>query len=562
LVVSGAINIVGAPVSSGNALIDNGPGSLPTFGPMSVGVSGGIASSNLDVVVFSNSNGVSFGLNGSTLTASVAAQTSVSFANSNGVSFGLNAGTLTASVATAGGGIALSAGTQSASTGSMVFANSNGVTFGMSLSSQITASYTVPAAQTGLSGLQVSNTTYSSGTVTFQNANGVSFGSSGANGISASYTVPSTAGLISAISVSAGTTSGSLGSIVFSNSNGISFGLNGSTVTGSVATSLTNINVSAGTTSNNLSAITFSNSNGVSFGLNGSTLTGSIVLQSNQSEGNYALGNTFGQSSSSSMDARSQSVSALGALSVGFSASAMVLSAPATSSLVGTNGISVSSAGSTISVLLTTANNLFAPYDDAVIAPQQVGNGSFLLDPQPFPNLQFDRVLLPIYNTNSSLSSGSHSISIYFGLYSRNASTLSLVASASGSTAVTHSGTLGSYSLYSGVRNFTLGMTTTITAGDYWMGFGSRTSSGGADGSYSNMALNQGYFSDAVLSGTYGYAAAFGSSLNSTNQMILGQGYFSASTAGIPSSIAFSQINGTASNAGNMQAVAFASGTV
>lgn len=91
----------------------------------------------------------------------------------------------------------------------------------------------VGGAQTGISGIQVSNTTYTVGTVTFQNANGISFGSSGVNGISASYTVPSTAGLISAVNVSAGTTSGNLTALTLANANGISFGLNAGTVTAS-----------------------------------------------------------------------------------------------------------------------------------------------------------------------------------------------------------------------------------------------------------------------------------------------------------------------------------------
>lgn len=58
------------------------------------------------------------------------------FSNSNGVSFGFNGNTLTASVAA--GGIAIVAGTQTATSGSVVFSNSNNVSFGMSNSSVIT----------------------------------------------------------------------------------------------------------------------------------------------------------------------------------------------------------------------------------------------------------------------------------------------------------------------------------------------------------------------------------------------------------------------------------------
>lgn len=126
-----------------------------------INVSAGAASNLLSKITFSNANHVSFGLNASTLTASyaldvragVATGTAanslslLSFADSNGVSFGLSAGTITASVSPSGG------------------------------------------AQTGISGIQVSNATFTSGTVTFQNANGISFGSSSTNGVSISHTL-------------------------------------------------------------------------------------------------------------------------------------------------------------------------------------------------------------------------------------------------------------------------------------------------------------------------------------------------------------------------------------
>jgi hypothetical protein len=80
------------------------------------------------------------------------------------------------------------------------------------------------------------------------------------------------------VNFSAGTTSNNLTQVSFSNGSNVTFGLNGGTITASVATSLTNINISAGTTSNNLSAVTFSNAGNVSFGLAGSVMTASANL--------------------------------------------------------------------------------------------------------------------------------------------------------------------------------------------------------------------------------------------------------------------------------------------
>lgn len=174
------------------------------------------------------------------------------------------------------GGVAVSAGTNSFSSGTINFSNANGVTFGMDAASNLTASVSPSAANLALSaGTQSVN----SGTINFANSNGISFGMSGSSQITASYTVPSTTGLLS------------------------------------------NINVSAGTTSNNLSALTFSNSNGISFGLNASTLTASYTVptQTNQTLGLYASSNTTGASSSSTYDARSLSMEFLGNISGGWS---------------------------------------------------------------------------------------------------------------------------------------------------------------------------------------------------------------------------------------------------
>ena len=74
--------------------------------------------------------------------ASSVSSGTVVFSNSNNVSFGMSGSTITASAGAAGGGgVAISAGSQSVSTGTVSFANSNGITFGMSGSSRITASF-------------------------------------------------------------------------------------------------------------------------------------------------------------------------------------------------------------------------------------------------------------------------------------------------------------------------------------------------------------------------------------------------------------------------------------
>jgi hypothetical protein len=221
----------------------------------------------------------------------------------------------------------------------------------------------------------------------------------------------------------------------------------------------------------------------------------------------------------------------------------------------GSGGISIG--GSTGSIIISASpkvtRNGFNPYPDYVHTISQQGQGTLILDPEDFPDFVFDRAIIPIYNTNSSNSSGSHTLSFWIGLYSKNNSTLSLHASASRSAALTHSGTQGVYASFSGMRHFSIGWTTTITEGQYWIGFLSRTTSGGANGTYSNVMLTQ--------MGT-NFLGHFSSSHNTTYQWTLGQGIYTVTTSGMPGSIGFSELRGSDSAIFRAQKVLFASGTV
>jgi len=696
-----------------------------------------------------------------------------------------------------GGSVNFSAGTTSQNLTNVVFSNSNGVSFGLN-GSTITASVAAAGgAQTGISGIQVSDNTFTSGTVTFRNANGISFGSSGANGISASYTVPSTAGLISAINLSAGTTSNNLSAVTFSNANGVSFGLDGSTVTGSIATSLTNIRVSAGTTSNLLSALTFANANNFSFGLNASTITGSytvptvtnssmtvsdaatsgtlarlaftnlngvtlslstgaggshtivgshnaltsqsnqalsgsngsftfqtatfgssngmhfyttngslvgsytvptitnsswtvsdsatsltisrlaftnsngitmtlstaagaatviashngITSQTNQQMTMFATGNTTqsstGTTNASSLIFRGEGLASIGITGgsvvvsvpagapspVNFSAGAssdnlgsvvfsnsngvsfglngstitasvnagggggigagvstfgntagstgtittgnlilvgsgpislsqstgaagsnatITINGPATSSLVGSAPLSVSTNGSTISVYGVPYYTHFNPNDKEEMVAGQHGQATLHVQPITAPAFQFDRAVFPVNFSAATNSTGTYTMSMWLGLYTKNASTLSLMHSSSTTQAITHSGTASSNTVV-GPKLFTLGWTTTVSAGNYYMGVISRTTSGGANASISQFLVSQ---PNSNFSGLFGVVS------NDSNQLTLGNGYYTASTTQMPNSIGFSQLNGTASMVRRAPLAYFQSGTV
>lgn len=364
---------------------------VPSVTNSSATISAGTTSGTLNNLVFSNSNSVSFGLNAGTITATVSypAQTAYVFSNSNGITFGTNASTVTASYTVpsiTNSSFTFSAGTRSETVSQLVFSNSNGVSFGFTggtATATVKTDYQSSNANYLTSqssqALSAGNGSFTFQTATFADSNGISF-STGTQGIFATVKTDyqsSNAGYLTSQSSQA--ISGANGSftfqtVTFANSNGVSFstGTQGffatvktdyqtsgaylTTAMLSNAATISNINLSAGTTSNNLSALVLSNSNNVSFGLNGSTITATATFsQSNQTVGLYALGNTT-QNSSTTLDARTLSLNALGAMTAGFSNGSIQLSAPATSSLSATGIVSISVNGSTISIGAAQSN--------------------------------------------------------------------------------------------------------------------------------------------------------------------------------------------------------------
>lgn len=679
-------------------------------------ISAGGATASLGTVVFSNSNGISFGVAGQTVTAShngltsqsnqavsadngsVAFQT-VSFSNANGVSFSTAAGP--AIVASHNGLTSQSSQVVSGSNGSFTFqtihlSNANGISFGTSAGPAITASYTVPTVTNSSWTVSDSVTSGTVARLAFTNLNGVTLTLSTTTGGSHTL-VGSHNGLTSQSNQNVTAANGGFAfqTLSFSNANGFAWSTSaGSAIVGSYTVpTVTNSSwtVSDNATSGTVARLAFTNINGItlslSTGANGShTIAGShngITSQTNQSLGVYAVGNTTGQSSSSTHDARTLSIDGAGIISVGWSNSTFRISAtqsnqafsaaggasafqtlsfsdnsnvsftntngalavasvrgslyavsnttqstslsynlsalsfhgagiasvgvsngsvivsvpagggagdggvfagvstmgntagstgtvstgnfvlvgsnltlsqstgaagshatvtilaPATSSLSATGQVSISVNGSTISIGVPGFTfSQFAPFDEAEGVLANQGQATLHFHPVAFPNIQHDRLALRVFWSNSSNSTGSVTISNWFGIYTKNASTLSLLSSTSTTNAITFSGTGGNHSLQAGQRLLTVPWTNTITAGEYWAACINRTTSGGTNGSYSQLLAQQ------VASN---FSGIFGAASNATLQRRLGQGVYTASTSGLPNSVAFSQINGTGS---------------
>jgi hypothetical protein len=268
------------------------------------------------------------------------------------------------------------------------------------------------------------------------------------------------------------------------------------------------INVSAGASSNNISNLVFSNSNGVSFGLNGNTITATV-------EGGGGGGGIDISAGASSAN--------LG--SVVFSNS---------------NNVSFGLNGSTITATAGGQETLsyYNPNDGYIQVAAQIGQSSLQFQPAQFPDVQFDRVAIPINYSNATNSSGTVTVSMYFGVYTRNASTLSLLSNISTAQVVTNSGTVGSYTQLSGMRLMTIPFTGTFTEGQYYIGIGSRTAAAAGTATISNFVLSQ---INTNFLGIFGVGSA------ASVQYTRGLGVYSATFTSLPASVAFSQIQGTAS---------------
>lgn len=547
---------VGNTTQSSSGTIPGSALSVRGSGIVSVGVSNGsLVVSAPDAVDFTQLS-VGFSTGGNTAGDTGLMTGRVVFAGGANITLSgsTNGGSQTISIVggAGGGGVAISAGTQSVSTGTMVFSNSNNISFGMSGSSRITASYNF--------NVSAGTTSNNLNSLSFSNGSGVSFGlNAGTLTASVAAQTNQTVGLYASSQTTGQSSSTTVDarSLSVRGAGGVSVGYSAGEliISGGAGGGVTPV-VSANNGSYSFTTLSFSNANGVSFGTSaGSAITASVAAQTNQTIGVYASSNTTAQSSSNTVDARSFTHRGMGGVSVGMSGNELIVSAPATSSLSATGAVSISVNGATISIGAPAASTAagYFPYADLPLTTAQVGQGSLLLDPQSFPNVSFDRIFIPISYANSSNSTGSHTISYWVGVYSRNASTLSLVVSGSYSRAVTGSGTVGSYSNNSGMRHIHVSTTSSLSEGKYWIGLVSRSSSAGADATFGNIVVNN--LSNA-------FVGFFGSPSNATYQMTLGQGFYSATTSGMPSSIAFSEINGSVANAMRQQAVLFGSNTV
>lgn len=561
---------------------------------------GGSTAAQSTTIAFSNSNGVSFGLNGGTMTASVATNYqsqgaylttarasndaiglnsaftgngALATINSSGLSLNLNGLLSTARASNDGIGL------NTALTGNGVAwtVNSSGLSLSvpafLTTAAQSNHSHGNPTlALTNISGTTASN----SAGLTLSLSAGAGAGGGYSAGVSTGGNTAGATGITGSNMVFVGTgpislsqTTGANGGTIsiagpdvsyLSAGAGISLSTNGSTVSIINNAAAGGVAVQAGTATQTSGTVIFSNSNGVSFGMNAGTVTASVAGggiavnagTQTQTSGTLVFANsngiTFGMSNSSQITASIASDLFLDGVAANGSTIAGGFAV-----LSNANGVSWGINGSTItaSAAIGTAASALATLESwgpqflaSSTVNQQIGNGQIWVVPAQ-ANM-YATATRADHHINMSISSSSNSshagnISFWVGVYTRNVSTLSLASS--GSTyhqwTNTSNNSMGSISSH---RRLTAPINMNITPGDYWVAMFTRTSTTNANWfTASNAVMSLGMSNQ--LMGVIGQAS------NNTHQLRPGMGLYSATTNAMPASIAFSQISGAGATA-------------
>jgi hypothetical protein len=586
-------------------------------------------------VIFSNANGITFGLNNGTLTASAAAAPTAYVSSINGssgaislnvgsslsastngssITFGLannittalqsaNANYLTSqSVQTqASGNIARTGFSSTTTTGTAIVGtlNTDGLNLGI-------PAYVTNAVGGGGVAIGASTQTATSGTVNFVNSNGISFGMSGSNQITASYTT--IVDYVQSFNGGTGNVSLTVGNgLSLSNNPGfpeytINLATNITTSLQNFSLGVSNLGNTAGNTGVTGTRVVLVGANNIS--LSQSTNTNGATITIDQAGGViYAnlSGNVAGNTTASG---NTLNFSGINVTLSGTNNSQIAISAPATSSLVGSNGISISSNGSTISVfnqfISSYENTPFQAVTTMSLNMASVSQAAIFNVPEPL-SISYLRIPISVSMNSTTIATSAASATGGAAIYSTfnavvysigtGGNSLSLQSVASGSGGFTFSNSISiatngtqysvsqgysaqalgggttlttqtsasttnyafstnSFSLFSAARFLDIPFTASLNGGPYWIVFGGSTSSAATTGVAALSAVTN---CNARYTNHYGVSQtnlAFGvmGSSNLTSGGYFGAGSFSTVGGGTTNSINLSQISTTAAH--------------
>jgi hypothetical protein len=325
---------------------------------------------------------------------------------------------------------------------------------------------------------------------------------------------------------------------------------------GSVVISATQSNqaVSNSAGSFTFQTLNFSNANNVTFGTSaGGIITASVAAPGAAAENNWVhlLGaNTAGGTTASGTTI---GYSGINLTLSGTNGSVVNISAPATSSVAGTSGISISTNGSTISVQCVPNSYWGNGFIHGYITQAGTVQANSLVSIQPF-RLQWPIVVSNVMAaaslnvaTAANASSAYQDLSISGVVYTRTASTLSSLFSFSNSMTATWSS--NATQTVTGVKALTATFAqTTLLPGDYWVAFHVSTANSATGGAATTALAVSVSMMMAMSVGSAGVVLKQWGG-QSANSQGLGSGLGVISTGATRGTIAFSDYTMTGTRA-------------
>jgi hypothetical protein len=235
-----------------------------------------------------------------------------------------------------------------------------------------------------------------------------------------------------------------------------------------------------------------------------------------------------------------------GAITISSGAQSALFSVPAVSSIVGASGLTVSIAGSTISVGNRAVSRSIWPEGDmtALNAP---GQGSISIQYVPIGNpitaTRLDALFAWAAASAATTATGAVVISAWGGVSTLNGSTLSSLSSGSTQTTYTYaSNTAGNTQLISSaIRPVSVPINMSFTQGEYFVGFNISTNSSSVGASTTNLAQTISVMGANQMQTGVNYAEFTAQTATSSN-LYGGMGVYTAQTAGLPVSIGLAAI--------------------
>lgn len=268
----------------------------------------------------------------------------------------------------------------------------------------------------------------------------------------------------------------------------------------------------------------------------------------------FATSNTT-QSSSGLRDIRALTFAGAGGVSVGVTNGSVVISGGAgggggiaaqagtqtatSGTVVFSNSNNVTFGMSNSSVVTASVGyakvDVFVPFQGSHDHGNLANSRRLIMMPVAFgAGMDANALLIYPHWSNSSNSTGTATFTFFYGLYTRSSNTLSRATSSSYTYTLSFNGT-DNNSLFFGQRVMSLPFAATISPGQYWLGLGSESASGGNNGSVSLLIVSQ---MNSIFRGSIGVDSGAASV-----QPYMGFGSYSTTATAAVASMQISQIN-------------------